>query len=519
MRGGAHIRAWRLHKTVAMSDAINPGPAAPLEQLRELAEIPHEVFWLANTASTEVVYVSPAYEAVFGRSCASLYADAYDWINALHPDDRARMLAFAMSAPGESQRARYRVARPDGSSLTLDLRVLSICNGDLVLNVADFAGDITALLRLEEQVRQTQKLESLGLLAGGIAHDFNNILAVIAANASFLRETASRSEADNEVLHEICEAVHRGTAMTHQLLAFSRKQAVVAVVLDLNAAINDTRKMLRRMVGEDIVIATSLEPDLGHARIDPGCLVQVLMNLAVNARDAMPRGGTLTIATRSIDPHEVMISMTDTGCGMSKDVKARAFEPLFTTKELGKGTGLGLSVVHGIVQQAGGRIEIESEIGVGTTLRIILPCAGAEDQRQPSAPAIESRGDENLIVVEDDPYVRTSISRALRARGYGVLEAGSAPAALALLREHGNGIDLLVTDVVMPGMDGHQLVETARRSRPSLDVLYISGYTDDAVVRHGVARSDVALLEKPFASNALAERVRQILDAAKSLRS
>jgi len=501
-----------------MTNPVDPSIAPPFAQLGELAELPNEVFWLTNAAGTRVVYVSPAYERVFGRSCAALYEDAYDWVNALHPGDQARVRAFAQSSRSESMRERYRLSRASGSSVTLDLRVFPICDSDLLVCVASFAEDITELVRLEEQVRQTQKLESLGLLASGIAHDFNNILAVIAANAGFLEETGSHSEVENEVLFEIQQAVRRGTAMTYQLLAFSRKQAVVPVILDLNDAIDDTRKMLRRMVGEDIILTTSLEPDLGAAQIDPGCLVQVLMNLAVNARDAMPRGGQLTITTRNCERREVMIAMTDTGCGMSKEIKARACEPLFTTKDVGKGTGLGLSVVHGIIQQAGGRIEIDSEVGVGTTVRMFLPLVDAVREPTASAPEVESRGDEKLMVVEDDPHVRTSISRALRVRGYSVLEAADGSAALALLGEHGNRIDLLVTDVVMPGMDGHQLVETARRRRPSLDVLYISGYTDDAVLRHGVERAEVALLEKPFPSDELAERVRQILDAAKAPR-
>lgn len=496
-----------------MINRLDSAPAQPFAQLGELRELPNEVFWLADGANSHVVYVSPAYERIFGRSCASLYADAYDWVNALLPSDQGRMRAFAQSSRDEAMRERYRLTRGTGSSVTLDLRVFPICSGELMVHVAAFAEDITELVRLEEQVRQTQKLESLGLLAGGIAHDFNNILAVIAANAAYLDEPASRAEDQCEVLHEIQQAVRRGTAMTHQLLAFSRKQAVAPVILDLNCAINDTRKMLRRMVGEDIIFTTSLEPDLGAARIDLGCLVQVLMNLAVNARDAMPHGGALTITTRNVDRREVVVAMTDTGCGMSREVKARACEPLFTTKDVGKGTGLGLSVVHGIIQQAGGRIEIDSEVGVGTTVRMFLPLVEAVEKQDEGAPDAESRGDEKVIVVEDDPHVRIAISRALRMRGYDVLEAADGSAALALLGEHGNRVDLLVTDVVMPGMDGHQLVEHARRRRPSLDVLYISGYTDDAVVRHGVERADVALLEKPFPSHALAERVRQILDA------
>ena len=364
---------------------------------------------------------------------------------------------------------------------------------------------------LEEQVRQTQKLESLGLLAGGIAHDFNNILAVIAANASFLGDSIPQIGPDRDVLNEIAAAVRRGVAMTRQLLSFSRKQAPEPVVLDLNAAVNDTRKMLQRMVGEDVVITTSLEPDLGRVKIDAGCFVQVLMNLAVNARDAMPRGGSLVITTRQT-ASEVMISVADTGCGMTEEVKRRAFEPLFTTKELGKGTGLGLSVVHRIIEQAGGRIEVDSELGVGTTFRVFLPLHSADSVQSAETACVDARGCEKVVVVDDDPHVRSSIARALRQRGYEVLEAGDGPTALELMVDQKRRIDLLVTDVVMPGMGGCELASTARRERPTLQVLYISGYTDDAVVHHGVARGDVDLLEKPFHSDALAARIRQMLD-------
>src|SRR4029079_18534698 len=263
-----------------------------------------------------------------------------------------------------------------GAVRTVEIKVFPIVENGVVVRVAGVGQDITDRLSLEEEVRQTQKLESLGLLAGGIAHDFNNILAVIAANASFLGDSIPQIGPDREVLNEIAAGVQRGVAMTRQLLSFSRKQALEPVVLDPNAAVNDTRKMLQRMVGDDVVITTSLETDLGRVKIDPGCFVQVLMNLAVNARDAMPRGGSLLIATRHT-ANEVMIAVTDTGCGMSEEVKRRAFEPLFTTKDLGKGTGLGLSVVHRIIEQAGGRIEVDSELGVGTTFRVFLPLHSA----------------------------------------------------------------------------------------------------------------------------------------------
>jgi CheY-like chemotaxis protein len=384
-----------------------------------------------------------------------------------------------------------------------------------VVRTAGLTEDITDRLALEEQVRQTQKLESLGLLAGGVAHDFNNILAVIGSSTGLLAE-GTHSPEDRELIEEIAQAVARAAALTRQLLAFSHKQVTAPVVLDLNAAIAETRRMLRRMVGEDIVIETSFEPDLAHVRIDPGHLVQVIMNLAVNARDAMTSGGTLSLTTRNVrspSGAEVVLSVGDTGCGMTPEVKARAFEPLFTTKGLGKGTGLGLSVVQGIIEEAGGRVRLHSERGAGTVFEICLPAidAAVEPVHAIVDPAV--RGIEHVLVVDDDLYVRASASRALRARGYTVLEAGDGIAALRVLRESGS-VALLVTDVVMPGMDGRELAEAACREHPALRVLYTSGYTDDAELRHGVKRNEVAFLEKPFQVRELTGKVRQLLDAA-----
>jgi PAS domain S-box-containing protein len=484
-------------------------------QFRELAEAIHEVFWLTSPDHTEVFYVSPAYEAMYGRRRDAIYADPRDWLHAVHVDDRARMtrmLSLRLTAPHSEQ---YRILR--GREVrTIRLNVFPVFDaGGVVIRLAGVAEDITEWVALEEQVRQTQKLESLGLLAGGVAHDFNNILAVIGANIGLLGETA-RTPDDRELIEEVERAVTRATAMTRQLLAFSRKQVTEPVVLDLNTAIADTRKMLRRMVGDDVVIATSLEPELAHVRIDPGHLVQVLMNLAVNARDAMAQGGTLTLTTRNVQGKTgpaVKVSVADTGCGIPPDIKARVFEPLFTTKGTGRGTGLGLSVVHGIIDEAGGHIELHSEVGIGTTFDIYLPAIDAPTEAIADVATAGAQGIEKIVFVDDDLHVRATASRALRSRGYTVFEASDAFAALQLLREHGDGIDLLVTDVIMPAVDGRELAEAARKERPSLRVLYTSGYTDDAMLRHGIRQADVAFIEKPFRIHALAGKVRQVLDA------
>jgi PAS domain S-box-containing protein len=485
------------------------------ERLRELAENVHEIFWVADPHTYEMQYVSPSYEKIFGRTCEQLYRDPREWIEAMHPEDRERIRAKSEQQAGEPWEDQYRILRPDGVIRTIHVAVSPIrdATGNVV-RIAGVAEDVTEKLALEAQVRQTQKLESVGLLAGGVAHDFNNILAVVAANASLLAETMPQEGENAELVAEIESAVQRGSAMTRQLLAFSRKQVIEPIVLDLNAAVSDTRKMLRRMVGEDVSIQTSLEPELGRVLIDPGYLVQVLMNLAVNARDAMPRGGSLTISTRTLkQQNEVVLTVSDTGCGMPPEVKAHIFEPFFTTKDSGRGTGLGLSVVHGIVQQAGGRIEVESELGVGTTMRIFLPFVDAPAEHITDVAVIGAAGTEQILLVDDDMYVRVATSRALRARGYHVLEASDGHAALRMLADHAD-VKLLVTDVVMPGLDGRELVDAARARRPSLKVLYISGYTDDAVLRHGVKHAEVAILEKPFRGHTLVGKVRQILDAA-----
>jgi two-component system cell cycle sensor histidine kinase/response regulator CckA len=481
------------------------------ERLRQFVENVTEVFWLTDPENTTMFYVSPAYEKIFGRSCVALYADARDWLNALHPEDRSRMEELSHAHGERSRENTYRVI-VNGAVRSIQISTFPVRDTyGKTIRIAGVAEDRTEQLALEDQVRQTQKLESLGLLAGGVAHDFNNVLAVIGANAGLLAELVPVGHPDRELIDEIESAVRRASSLTRQLLAFSRKEVIEPIVLDVNVTIGETRKMLRRMIGDDIVIETSLEPELGRVRIDPGYFVQILMNLAVNARDAMPRGGKLTITTRNL-AREVIVEVSDTGTGMPAEVQARVFEPFFTTKEVGKGTGLGLSVVLGIVEQAGGRIKIDSELGCGTTLRISLPVVDAPAERISDVALATGQGSEKIILVDDDVFVRRSTSRALRSRGYTVLEAGDANAALRLLHDHGREVSLLVTDVVMPGTDGRELAQAARLKRPTLDVLYMSGYTDDAVLRHGLEHDRIPFIEKPFRSHTLASKVRHLLD-------
>jgi PAS domain S-box-containing protein len=488
-------------------------------QFRELAESIHEVLWMCDLEYSEMFYVSPAYSDVFGLPRAALYADARNWMQVLHPDDRARIEAL-MASPARAPRStQYRIVRPDGAVRSLKIEVFPVRDATgAVTRVAGRAEDITERVALEEQVRQTQKLESLGLLAGGVAHDFNNILAVIGASSGMLHELCPGSEA-GELIGEVTKAVRRGAELTRPLLAFSRKQATEHVVLDPNSVISDTRKMLRRMLGEDIELTTSLDPGASRVRIDAGQLVQVLMNLAVNARDAMARGGTLTITTRNVAAPAgptVRIAVADTGCGMTGEVRRRAFEPLFTTKGVTSGTGLGLSVVHGIVESAGGSFAVTSELGHGTTFEISLPALEAPAEPIAVIEATSARGVETILFVDDDPYVRASASRALRSRGYVVVEAGDGHAALRALRDELTGVDLLVTDVVMPGMDGRQLADAACSEQPALRVLYTSGYADEMIAQRGIRQGQVELLEKPYDVHRLAGKVREVLDVVRA---
>ena len=487
------------------------------ERFAQLASAIREVFWMTSRDKTQVLYVSPAYETIWGMSAQKLYTNPQAWIEAIHPSDRERV-ATAWAASDVSFNVEYRIVRPDGSVRWVNDKASPVhdASGTLIA-LAGIAEDITKRRELEEQLRQTQKLESLGLLAGGVAHDFNNILGVITANANMLSEGLPEGHADRELVDEIDAAVFRAAALTRQLLAFSRKQVTDPVVLDLNRSVADTRKMLRRLVGEDISVRTSLDPDLRRVRFDPSSLVQVLMNLAVNARDAMVDGGTLTISTRNASAQEILLSVTDTGCGMTREVLDRVFEPFFTTKALGKGTGLGLPVVHGIVQQAGGSIEIESEVGIGTTFRIRLPAVDAPADPDLDRVAIAARGQEKIILVEDDCYVRAAASRALRARGYTVLEASEGRAALRLLRDHKADVRLLVTDIVMPGMNGRELAELACERLPGLPVLFMSGYADDNDLRQSVQCADAHFIEKPFRIQAFAAKVRGVLDEVEAV--
>ncbi len=498
------------------------------ERFRQLAESIREVFWLTDVESQAVIYVSPAYETVWGRSVEDLYSSPQSWIDAIHSEDRGRVVdALAKQYVGTYDE-EYRVVLPDGSIRWIRDQAFPVRDPEgRVIRIAGVAEDVTARRQLEEQLRQAQKLESVGLLAGGIAHDFNNLLTVIAGNTEMLLGDLPPEGTARELALEIERAGERAASLTRQLLAFSRRQVLEPKVLDLNAIVTDTEKMLRRLLGEDIFLEENLSTNVERVHLDPGHLVQVILNLAVNARDAMPKGGRLTIATaavelgeehaarhpRTVPGHYVMLSISDTGCGMPPEVLARIFEPFFTTKGPGRGTGMGLAVVHGIVEQSGGHLEVESQPNLGTTFRMYFPAVEAPLAARHEAELVEGvRGSETVLLVEDEESVRRLGERVLRSFGYAVITAADAGQALERAAAHARPIDLLVTDVVMPGRGGRELADLLRSSRPGIRVLFTSGYTDDAVVRHGIRQSDVWFLQKPFTPLSLAKKIREVLD-------
>ncbi len=387
--------------------------------------------------------------------------------------------------------------------------------------------DVTERKRLEEQIRQLQKLDAVGRLAGGIAHDFNNLLTVIGGRIQILLNRLRPDGRTRDDLVLMQKTVERAAGLTKQLLAFSRKQILQPRVLDLNAVVGGIAPLLARLIREDIELTTRLDGELGRVRADPGQIEQVIMNLAVNARDAMPAGGRLTIETANVELDDryardhagvepgpyVMLAVSDTGSGMDADTQAHIFEPFFTTKEAGKGTGLGLSTVYGIVKQSGGHVWVYSEPGRGTSFKIYLPRVEAPaDMLAAEAAATPPRGSETILLVEDDEGVRDLAREILQAFGYRVLEAGHGNEALAVARHHPGPLHLLVTDVVMPGMSGREVAEALARERPETKALYLSGYTENAVVHHGVVEASMAFLQKPFTPDTLAREVREVLD-------
>jgi PAS domain S-box-containing protein len=418
--------------------------------------------------------------------------------------------------------------RKDGSLYTEEMNIAAVrgARGEITHFIAT-KQDVTERKTLEEHVRQAAKIEAVGRLAGGVAHDFNNLLTIMNGYTDLLAEELGSDHKVSDYLKEIKDAGERATTLTRQLLAFSRRQVLAPQVLDLNSVVSNLEKMLRRLIGEDIKLHTLLDPSLGRVKADPGQIEQVIMNLAVNARDAMPSGGDLTLETRNVQldetfarshvtvkpgPH-IMLAVSDTGAGMTPETKERIFEPFFTTKEKGKGTGLGLATVYGIVKQSGGSIWVYSELGRGTSFKIYLPVASESPAARghTKAQADAASGSETILVVEDEEGVRSLIRLALESAGYRVLGMEDGQSALAGCASYNGPIHLLLTDVVMPQLSGPLVAEKVTAMRPDIKVLYMSGYTDDAVVRHGVLSRDMPFIQKPFSPGALREKIREVL--------
>jgi PAS domain S-box-containing protein len=401
-----------------------------------------------------------------------------------------------------------------------------------VVGLIGVATDVTEHKRLEDQLRHAQKMEAIGRLAGGVAHDFNNLLTAMMGYSELLTTRLHPDEPLRKYALEIQKSGARAGLLTRQLLAFSRKEVLAPQVLDLNSTVSEMEDLLRRLLGEDVNLTTVLSATPASVRADPGQIEQVILNLAVNARDAMPNGGDLVIEVRPADPEaqpaapeaagpppdRVLLSVSDTGCGMAKEVLSRVFEPFFTTKEPGKGTGLGLSIVYGIVQRSGGEIRVDSRVGHGTTFTLLLPqVVRGEESSDRGLPVFTPwKGTETILLVEDEPAVRDLAREVLAINGYTVLTASNGFEALTVFEQHEGRVDLAVTDVVMPQMHGGELAQRLLEIQPGLKLLYISGYTEDAIVRHGVSVAGTAFLQKPFSLDALVRKVREVLGAPAS---
>ncbi|OGK80696.1 MAG: hypothetical protein A2X53_12895, partial [Candidatus Rokubacteria bacterium GWA2_70_23] len=474
-----------------------------------------------------IVYVNPAFERTTGHARDEVVGQDLRGLKQAEDGSGFAEALGSGAAGAEPWSGRLTGKRRDGS-LTEEEAALSPvwdAHGRLVNHVA-LLRDVTRERRMEEQLRQSQKMEAVGQLAGGVAHDFNNLLTVITGRCHFLQQRLGGEGPGARDVTLIVEAAQRAAALTRQLLAFSRRQVLEMRVLDVNSVVAQVEKMLRRLIGEDIDLVTVPAQDLGCVKADPGQLEQVLLNLIVNARDAMPRGGRVTIETGSVvggtedgpagippGPH-TMLAVSDNGSGMDAETLSHIFEPFFTTKGRDRGTGLGLATVYGIVAQSGGHIAVESEPGQGTVFRVYLPRVDEPaDRLAPPSTGAEARGgQETILLTEDAVDLRALAREVLTRRGYQVLDAADGADALALAERHPGPIHLLLTDVVMPRVSGRELAEKLAARHPAMKVLYMSGYTDDAVLRHGVLRSEVAFLQKPFGPGALARKVREILD-------
>ncbi len=527
-------RTSEMERSNALLKASEESLRASEERYRMLAEAAQDSIFIIDRAGC-IQYINRFGAALLRSTPEEIVGKDIEYIFPM--DARARWMRDieTVARIGSPLLLQDRVPYA-GREVLLDTALVPLRdNDDRITSVLGVARDITwrrnieeSKTKLESQLYQSQKMEAVGRLAGGVAHDFNNLLTAVLGYSDFaLTRLLPQDPLHKEIL-EIREAAEHATALTRQLLAFSRKQILQPKVIDLAEVVLDVQKMLERLLGEDIILDVRCQPGEGTVKADPGQIQQVVLNLAVNARDAMPDGGTLTIATQraelgnefvsaDLPPHSggsIMLTVSDTGCGMDPETQAHLFEPFFTTKGPGKGTGLGLATVHGIISQSGGHIAVQSEPEVGTVFKIYLPEHQDQDDSAEAEAAERqaSLGTETVLLVEDSIQVRTLIRHILKTRGYRVMEATDAPAAIELSGREQGMIHLLLTDVVMPGMSGRALAEQLKLSRPEMKVLYMSGYTDDQVMMHGVLDSPYAFIYKPFRSEDLALKVRNVIE-------
>ena len=501
------------------------------EQYRSLFESNPQPMWVYDLKTLTFLAVNEAAVMHYGYSRERFLDTTVDAIH-LHADVPA-LLAELRKIDGLCQLGEWLHRKSDGETINVELtaNVIDFANRKaglvLINDITDHKKAQQALYNSQMQLQQSQKLEAIGQLAGGVAHDFNNLLTAIGGYSDLTLRRLPEDDPLRNNLIEISKATNRAASLTRQLLAFSRKQILEPKVLDLNAVVTDMSSMLCRLIGEDIELVTDLTPDLGMVKADPGQVEQILMNLVFNARDAMPRGGTVTIETRNVVFDEsyasqhvpvipgeyTMLAVSDNGTGMDQATQSRVFEPFFTTKPPGKGTGLGLSTVYGIVKQSGGYVWVYSEGGIGTVFKVYLPQVRTPHDitKQKIESGSQLSGDEEILLVEDDEIVRRMARTILENHGYSVLEARDVNEALRLCVENLSTLDLVLTDVIMPGMSGRMLAERIARLCPTLPIVYMSGYTDDAIVRHGILEEDIVFLQKPFTPESLTGKVREAL--------